>query len=268
MSDYYQTLGVANNATPEDIKKAYRRMAGIHHPDKGGDTAQFQKVQEAYETLSDPQKRQQYDNPNPFGNGQMPGGFQQGFPGGFSFQMGGFGMDDIFSQMFGHPGQRGRPHQPSYRTVVWVSIEQVYNGGEQLLQMQGQSNPIKIDIPRGVDDGQTMRYDNLIKDGILIVEFRVYPNAKYQRNGPHLHSVQDVNVLDLIVGGKFDFTTVSGDKVEVTIPPNTQPGSQLRLAGKGLPINNGFGDQMILMKPFIPATIDSRIKDAITQYRN
>ena len=70
--EHYQTLGVDRNASPDDIKKAYRRLAGQHHPDKGGDTATFQKIQQAYETLSDPQKKQEYDNPNPFGG--MPGG--------------------------------------------------------------------------------------------------------------------------------------------------------------------------------------------------
>jgi molecular chaperone DnaJ len=93
------------------------------------------------------------------------------------------------------------------------------------------------------------------------------PHAKFQRNGPNLHTIHDVDVLDLIVGGEFDFETVSGEKVKVTIPPNTQPGTNLRLANKGLPINIGFGDQMILMKPFIPAKIDKRIIDAIKNHR-
>jgi molecular chaperone DnaJ len=267
MSDHYQTLGVAKNASPDEIKKAYRRMAGIHHPDKGGDTATFQKVQEAYETLSDPQKKQQYDNPNPFGPGGMHGGMHSGFPGGFQFHMNGFDINDIFGQMFGGGGFQGRPQQPSYRTTVWVSMEQVFNGGEQVLQMQGQKQTIKIQIPRGVDDGQTMRYDNLIPNGILIVEFRIYPNAKYQRNGLNLHSVHEIDILDLIVGGTFKFKVISGKELDVTVKPNTQPGAQLLLSGEGLPGNNIFGDQMILLKPFISDKIDSRIIDAIKQYR-
>jgi len=271
MSDYYQTLGVAKNATPEDIKKAYRRMAGIHHPDKGGDTAQFQKIQEAYETLSDPQKRQQYDNPNPFGHGQMPGGFpggMHGFPGGFSFQMGGFGMDDIFGQMFGHPGQRGRPQQPSYRTIVWLTLEQAYNGEEQMLNFQtpglGQQT-VKLSVPKGIDDGATLRYDNLIKDSILIAEFRIQPHAKFQRDGMNLHSVHDISVLDLIVGTTIKFKTISGKELDVTVKPVTQPGSSLRIAGEGMINDRGAGDQFILLKPFIPDRIDSRITDSILQ---
>ena len=87
MTDHYQILGIAKNATPDEIKKAYRRLASIHHPDKGGDTAEFQKIQVAYDILSDPQKRQQYDNPMPQGN---PFGSH---PGGFHFNMNGFNMD-------------------------------------------------------------------------------------------------------------------------------------------------------------------------------
>jgi molecular chaperone DnaJ len=268
MTDYYSTLGVARNATPDDIKKAYRRLAGIHHPDKGGDTAMFQKVQEAYETLSDPEKKQQYDNPNPFGQG-MHGGFHGGFPGGFSFHTQGFDINDIFGQMFGHRGGGFKPQPPSYRTTIFVSLEQVYNGGEQMLQFQSISGnqTVKIQIPRGVEDGATLRYDNLIKDSILIAEFRIHQHHKFQRMGQNLQSVQEVSIFDLIVGGSFEFDTISGKKVEVTIPPKSQPGNILRLSGEGLPNNNGFGDQMILLKPTIPDIIDSRIIDSINLYK-
>lgn len=263
MSDHYQTLGVARNATPDDIKKAYRRLAGIHHPDKGGDTAMFQKIQSAYETLSDPQKKQQYDNPNPFGGSHQ--GFN-GFPGGFQFHMNGFDMGDIFGQMFGQrPNQR--PHMPSYKTVVVVSLEQAYTGGEHTLQfnIDGVQQTIKIEIPKGVHDGQTLRYDNLIKNAILLVEFRTQPNAKFDRDGSNLYTIVDISVLDLIVGTTLDFTTISGKSLKVKVPPKTQPGHKLRLQGEGMPVNNSFGDQYILLKPFIPDIIDKRITDSILQ---
>lgn len=262
MSDHYQTLGVARNATPDDIKKAYRRLAGIHHPDKGGDTAEFQKIQQAYETLSDPEKKQQYDNPNPFGQGG------HGFPGGFHFNVNGFDINDIFGQMFGggFAGQR-RPQMPSYRTTVFMTLEQVYMGMEQTLQFNatGQSQIIKIQVPRGVQDGQTIRYDNLIKDSILLVEFRIHPHNKFDRDGVNLYTIQDIDVLDLIVGAELDFTTISGKTLKVTIPPKTQPGSKLRLVGEGMPNNNGFGDQYLLLKPYVSDTIDKRIVDIILQ---
>jgi DnaJ-class molecular chaperone len=276
MTDHYNTLGVARNANPDEIKKAYRRLAAIHHPDKGGDTAMFQKIQTAYETLSDPQKKQQYDNPNPFNGmqgGPFGGGafhFDFGGPGGFQFHQNGFDMHDIFGQMFGGQRQGGfRPQQPSYRTTLHVTLEQAYRGDEQILQLQTHSgsHTIKINIPRGVDNGQSMRYDNLIKDTILLVEFRVHQHRKFERQAQNLHSVVDISILDLIVGTSIKFETISGKTLDVTVPANSQPGSRLRIANEGMPTNYGFGDQFILINPVIPDKIDSRIIDAINQFK-
>jgi DnaJ-class molecular chaperone len=264
MTDHYATLGVAKNATPEDIKKAYRRLAAIHHPDKGGDTAEFQKVQAAYETLSDPQKKQQYDNPSPFGGHS---GMHSGFPGGFEFHMNGFDMNDIFGHMFGGRPRNGRPQQPSYRTQVWVTLEQVLTGDELTLELQVGDTPhtVKIKTPQGIDNGQTMRFDNLIKDSILIIEFRIKPHPRFERNGADLFSVQEVSILDLIVGGSFKFKTISGKELDVTVKPYTQPGAQLRIHGEGLPMSFGNGDQYVLIKAVVPAIIDSSIIDAINK---
>ena len=261
--DHYNTLGVAKNSTPDEIKKAYRRMAAIHHPDKGGDTAEFQKIQQAYETLSDPQKKQEYDNPNQ--------GFH-GFPGGgFNFHHnGGVDINDIIGQMFGGGGfGRQNPFQQTYKTTIWVSLEQVYNGGEQMLQMQGPNGVqvVKIEIPKGVENGSQLRYDNLIPNGILLVEFRVHVHQKYERHGAHLQCTQRISVLDLIIGTSFSFTTISGKTFEVDVKPGTQPDSTLRIAGQGLPANSGYGDQLILIKPFIPDKIDKRITDSILQHK-
>jgi DnaJ-class molecular chaperone len=264
MSDHYKTLGVARDATPDEIKKAYRKLAAVHHPDKGGDTAMFQKVQAAYETLSDPQKRQEYDNPR-----QQFGG---GFPGGFSFHTQGFDINDIIGQMFGGGGGPfHNPFQQNYRTTIWVSLEQVYNGGEQMLQMQGPNGVqvVKVQIPKGVENGQTMRFDNIIQGAILLVDFRVHPHTKYDRVGQNLQATQRISVLDLIAGTSFEFTTISGKTFTVDVKPGTQPDATLRIAGQGLPIMNSsqFGDQLILLKPFIPDKIDSRITDSILQSR-
>jgi len=266
MSDHYKTLGVDKNASPDDIKKAYRRLAGQHHPDKGGDTAKFQQIQQAYETLSDPEKKQQYDNPNPFGGG-MPGGFHQGFPGGFHFNHS-FDINDIVGQMFG--GQRPQ-FQQQYRTTIWVSLEQVLSGGEQVLQMNGPNGPstVKVDIPKGVENGATLRYDNLIQNGILLIEFRVHPHQQYERVGQNLQSVKRISVLDLIVGTEFEFTTLNGKTFNVQVKAGTQPDSTLRIYSQGLPLMNGpgLGDQLILIKPFIPDKIDSQITDSILRSR-
>lgn len=262
--DHYQTLGVNKDASPEEIKKAYRKMASQYHPDKGGDTATFQKIEEAYRILSDPAKKQQYDNPmsqNPFQ------GFNQG---GFGFNFNGFDINEIFGQMFGQHGHHR--HVQTFRTSIWVTLEQVYNGGEQVLRVQTNSGVqfLNVKIPKGIQDGSHVRYDNLIPNSSLIVEFRITPNLKFERKMNDLHCNHSISVLDLIVGTKFDFTTISGKTFEVVVPPKTQPYMHLKIQGQGLPIFNSdqYGDQIILLKPFIPDIIDASITDSILRSKN
>lgn len=273
--DYYTTLGVDRNAGPDEIKKAYRKMAAQHHPDKGGDTAKFQEIQKAYETLSDPSKRQEYDNPNPFGHpGQgFPGGFHFNFgggaPGGFHFHHQAFDMNDIFSQVF---GQKAAQRQQVFRTQMSITLEEAYNGGSQVLKVQTHSGAkvINIDIAKGVKDGDQFRYDNVLDGGTLIVEFRIQPHLKFERKGNDLYCNQQISVLDLIAGNKFEFKTISGKTFEVEVKPLTQPYMQLKIAGQGMPIVNTdtYGDQIILIKPFIPDKIDSSITESILRSRN
>ena len=257
MTDHYQILGIAKNATPDEIKKAYRRLASIHHPDKGGDTAEFQKIQVAYDILSDPQKRQQYDNPMPQGN---PFGSH---PGGFHFNMNGFNMDDLFGQMF-------RQHQHNnnvFRTTFWISLEQVYKGGEEVLKLQTPTgmHMVRVNIPKGIMDGGQVRYEKVIESNDLIVEYRIHNHLKYERKMNDLYCNHSISVLDLIVGSSFEFTTISGKTLEVSVPTKTQPFMHLKLAGQGMPIHgtNAYGDQIILLKSYIPDIIDSSITDSI-----
>lgn len=257
--DHYQVLGVTRNATPEEIKKAYRKLASQHHPDKGGDTATFQKVEEAYRILSDPNMRQQYDNPNPF----------HGFNNEFGFKFNGFDVNEIFSQMFGQQGHHR--HGQVFRTSLWVSLEQVYTGSEQTLKIQTNAGVqfLKVTIPKGIPDGGQVRYDNLIPNASLIVEFRISPNLKFERRMNDLYCNHSISVLDLIVGSKFEFITISGKSFEVAVPPKTQPYMHLKIQGQGMPImnSNTYGDQIILLKPFIPDTIDEEIIKTISRYK-
>ena len=272
--EHYQTLGVGKNASPEDIKKAYRKLANQHHPDKGGDTAMFQKIQTAYETLSDPEKKQQYDTPNPFGGqGGAPGGFHfttgTPFGGGFNFNFdprSGMDINDMFGQMFGHQRQQ----RPTFKTTIWITLEQVLTGGEQVLQFRTHSGnqTIRVDIPKGIDNGGQMRYDNLIPDGVLIIEFRVHANDKFRREGLDLYSDVDISVLDLIVGTDIEFTSLAGTKFNLGVKPKTQPNTKVRVAGQGLQVNGQTGDQYVLLKPIVPDKIDNAILDAILQSRN
>lgn len=266
--DHYKTLGVGRNATPDEIKKAYRKLAGQHHPDKGGNTAKFQQIQTAYDTLSDPQKRQSYDNPNPFGN--MGG---QGFPGGFEFHSHTFDINDIFGQMFNGGRQNPFRHQSQqmYRTQLGITLEDAYNGNEKTFKLQSHTGTkvVNVKIPKGAQTGDNVKYPNVIENGILIIEFIIEPNLRFDRKGNDLYTNQSISVLDLIVGTKFNFTTISGTIVEVTVPPKTQPHLHLKLAGHGMPINNShfYGDQIILIKPFIPDIIDQSVIDAINNFK-
>jgi curved DNA-binding protein len=269
--DHYQTLGINRNATPDEIKKAYRKLASQHHPDKGGDTATFQRVEEAYRVLSDPNMRQQYDNPQPQG---FPGGFHGGFPGGFHFNMNGFDLGDMFEQMFrpqGHhnPFQR---QQQVLRTSLGITLEQAYKGGEQVIKFNTQSglHTATIQIPKGVPDGGQIRYDNIIPNAIVVIEFRIQSHLKFERKQNDLYCNHSISVLDLIVGSKFKFECISGKTVEVTVPPKTQPYMHLKVAGEGMPIlnTNMYGDQIILLKPFIPDKIDESITQSILRSKN
>ena len=260
MTDYYSTLGVGKNADADEIKKAYRKLAGKHHPDKGGDTATFQKIEEAYRILSDPNQRQQYDNP------MMQGNPFQGFPGGgFQFNMNGFNMDEIFGQMFRQHHQHNQ--QNTYRTTYWISLEQVYKGGEEVLKLQTPTGAhmVKVNIPKGIQDGGQVRYEKVVDSSDLIVEYRIHNHLKFERKMNDLYSHHPISILDLIVGTSFEFTTISGRTLEVTVQPKTQPYMHLKLSNHGLPIQgtNAYGDQIILLKSYMPDTIDSRITDSI-----
>jgi curved DNA-binding protein len=265
--DHYQILGVSKDASPDEIKKSYRKLASVNHPDKGGDTATFQRIQAAYDVLSDPQQRQQYDMP-PEAQG-FPG-FNG--PGGFNFNVNGMDMGDIFNQMFGGNNQnRQRPQKPVFRTVVSISLKQAYAGEQHPLTLHTQQGPVQviINVPKGVDNGNQVRYDNLISDASLIVEFRVHPDLKFERRGQDLYSPFTISVLDLIVGTQVRFVTLSGKEFEVNIPANTQPFMQLKITGQGMPIPNTtqYGDQILLLKAIIPDKIDSRIVESILQYK-
>jgi len=257
--DHYSTLGVSRDASQEEIKKAYRKLAMTHHPDKGGNPVEFQKINDAYEVLGDATKRMQYDNPQPR---QTP------FNGGFQFHQNGFDLNDIFSQIFGQQRPNQGMHQQMYRTRVTVSLVDAYKGSDHILQLSLPTGVkvLNIKIPSGVQSGDQARYDNIIENATLLVEFIVLPDLRFDRHDSVLYSNLPISVLDLIIGTKVNFTTISGKTIEVTIPPNTQPSHQIRLSGLGMPVKNAanvYGDQILLLKPFVPANISQDIIDAI-----
>ena len=253
--DYYSVLGVDKNATPDDIKRAYRKLASKHHPDKGGDTAKFQQIQAAYETLSNPQKREEYDNPRVRMNANPGFG---GSP---------FDLNDIFGHMFGQGRPPGFNARHMFRTQINFTLKESYEGSSQVLKIQDNKGTkvINIEVPKGVQHGDQIRYENIIENGTLVVLFAQIQDLKFERRDSDLICNHQVSVLDLIVGGTFQFETISGKTIEVTIKPKTQPHMQLRIPGHGMPISNTgrFGDQIVLLKPFIPDNIHNDIIDSI-----
>jgi curved DNA-binding protein len=259
MMNYYDILGVPRDASQEEVKKAFRKLAMKHHPDKGGDPNEFQKISEAYETLSDTDKRLQYDNPTARQQ------FNQ-HPGGFSFNANGFDFNDVFSQIFGQ--NIHRQQQQIFRTQVAVSLLDAYNGKDHVLQLSTPNGVkvINVKIPLGVQSGDQIRYENVIDNGTLIIVFHVLPDLKFDRNGDDLYTNLPISVLDLIVGAKVKVNTISGKTVEVDIPANTQPNHHLRLHGLGMPVKNSpniYGDQILLLKPHIPDNIHTDIIESI-----
>jgi len=267
--DYYSTLGVNKNADAKEIKTAYKRMASKHHPDKGGDEAQFKLISQAYEILQDPQKRQQYDNPNPF---QGQGG-QDPFAAGNPF-------GDMFGDIFGQRRQQRQPQRPMYRTQLNVTLRQAYTGGQQTLELQSQQGKkvLTVNIPKGVQTGQQTKYDNLVQpNSTMVIDFHVLPDSWFERHGHHLVCSHTISVLDLVVGTTFNFTTISGKVLKVTVKPRTHPNTQIKLTGQGMPISDPrgpgvtsgqFGDQLILLKGVIPDTIEQGIIDEIAKYKD
>ena len=258
MTDYYSVLGVPRTATDEDIKRAYRRLASQHHPDKGGDKERFQEVQQAYSVLSDATQRQQYDNP--------AAGFQPGF------HAQGFDFDSIF-QMFGARFGDPRQSSGSARIQIWISLADAVQGGNRTIAVSspaGQNN-IEIAVPAGIEDGVSVRYPRLAPGGLdLVITFRIRPESGWHRQDHDLIHDRAVSVWDLMLGSDVTITTLEGRQLSVDIPAGTQPGSLLRLRGLGMPSRQrpgARGDLMIRVQAQIPTSMSPELEQLLRRER-
>lgn len=263
MTDYYATLGVPRTATADEIKKAFRRLASQHHPDKGGDTQKFQAIQEAYATLGDEQKRAEYNNPRP----QF-----SGFP-GFHGTPGGVNINDIFGQMFGQQfaQQHQHPRRSHVRMTLWISLLDVATGGKRTVSLGTHAgvSAVEIEIPLGINDGDNVQYEGIGPGGSdLVVQFKVTPDQKWQRDGLNLTQEIRIDVWNLILGGELTIDTLTGKTLSTRVPARTQPGTVLRLKSQGLQDRAGHtGDIFVRVQTFLPDQIAPEIIDAIQKYQ-
>ena len=287
---YYDTLGVEEDASAREIKKAYRKLARKHHPDRNPDDPdaeeRFKEIQEAYSVLSDEEKRQQYDaqRRNPFGGQGFGGqGFGQGGNGrrqrvNVNQEFGQGGLNDIFESFFGGGGFRGggqqtgqggpfsqgrqqqRRRQPQTRdaeTRLHLSFDEALEGGRQTVELpSGES--IRLRIPKGVRSGYKIRLRNHGpagpngKRGDLYVTFKVGDHPRFRREGNDLHVTETVSALDAMLGTKRRIPTPYGQNISVTVPAGTQPGEKLRLRDQGVQTEKETGDLYVHVGVHIP----------------
>lgn len=282
-TEYYDRLGIEKNASQDEIKKAYRKLAKKYHPDLNHDAGaeeKYKEVQEAFETLGDEQKRAQYDQ---FGPAGANGGFggQGGF-GGYQ-QQGGFGdfsdLGDIFSQMFGGGFDPNRPRKGQdlqYR--MRLNFEEAIFGKEETIKFNrgDGAHEIKVTVPAGVETGQQMRLAEQGEEGAnggprgdLFVVFQVSPSKDgFERDGADVYLEQKISFTSAALGDEIQVKTVHGD-VKLKIPAGTQTGKQFRLRGKGAPRlrGNGNGDQYVNIFVEVPATLTKDQKKALEAFQ-
>lgn len=277
--DYYTTLGLNRNASQEEIKKAYRKMAMQHHPDRGGDEKKFKQISEAYEILSDPQKKQMVDMGVDPKNQHGGGGFNQSGP--FEFHFGTNNFEDIFGGFgFGGFHQRHVHRNKTISLMVDLTLEDVLNGKNLDAEVSipgGRKKIINIAIPQGIEEGQQIRYqgmgDNSIPNipaGDLIVNVRILPHSTFRREGDNLVIDKYITVWDALLGTKIDISTLDKKSLEITVPAGSQPETVLSCRNEGLPNMRSKlrGNLLIKVKVKIPKITNKKHIDFIEQIKN
>ena len=299
--DYYKILGVDKNASQDDIKKAFRKLARKYHPDLNPNDPsakdKFQEINEANEVLSDPEKRKKYDeygehwkHADEFEAQKKAQQHAGGGGGGFS----GFGGDggsywyssdgegflggdaggflDFFESMFGHRGGGGRGNAgfrgQDFNAELHLSLRDAARTHKQVLNVNGKQ--VRITIPAGVADGQVIKLKGYGGEGInggpagdLYITFKIAEDSVFKRLGDDLYVDVEMDLYTAVLGGEKVIDTLEG-KVKLKIKPETQNGTKVRLKGKGFPVykkEGQFGDLIITYSVKIPTNLTDRQKE-------
>ena len=305
--DYYKVLGVERNASQDDIKKAYRKMARKYHPDLNKDDPnakdKFQEINEANEVLSDPEKRKKYDE---YGEHWKHAdefkaereAYQAQEKGGQSAYwysvngddfMGGFGrgnasgFSDFFEQLFGH-GASGSRSRRTYNMMesgedieaqMNLSLREAAVTHKQTFSVNGEN--LRITIPAGIADGQMIKLkghgekgSNGAPNGDLYITFKIAPDPEFKREGDDLFTDVDIDLYTAVLGGTVNVKTIDG-MVKLKVNPGTQNDTKVRLRGKGFPVykkEGTFGDLIVTYHVNIPTSLSEKQKELFTQLKN
>lgn len=296
MRDPYSVLGVAKTASPDDVKKAFRKLAKAYHPDQNKDPKakeKFSELNTAYEILGDEKKRGQFDRgeidgdgkprgfehtgENPFARGRHPGGGAGGFgQSGFGqagFGGAGFDATDIFSEIFG--GGRGRraARGDDIATTATIPLKAIVGGTNVQLNLSNGKN-LDVKIPANVEEGKQIRLKgqglagpNGGESGDLLITVKYAPHPLFKLDGKDLRVDLPVTLYEAALGGAVTVPTLTGS-VEINLPPHTNGGKTMRLRGKGLPNGKGqAGDMLVTIRLVMPDATDPAFEALMQKWR-
>jgi DnaJ-class molecular chaperone len=276
--DYYATLGLKRGATDADIKKAYRSLAMKHHPDRGGDEKRFKEISQAYEFLSDPEKRRIIDmGGDPKGQTRMGGGFGQG---PFEFHYGTENLNDLFGNFGFSFGQRPMRRNKSLNIAVSMTLEDVLKGKDinaEINLPSGKNKIVNISIPPGIEEGQQIRYEGMgdnsmsdLRPGDLIVNIIIDKHPDFTRDGSSLICEKEISVWDAVLGTSLEIKTLDNKTLSINVPKGTQPDTVFSCRGEGLPNmrTRQRGNLLIKLKVIVPRNLNTEQELLVSKIKN